>query len=104
MFWSVGTAKAGVPRKIRRTTAELAPFPRLYHFPDFAPDQVALEGGDVKDVQLPIQVIGFMQKSAGKQVFAGLLERLTLGIVRAHRDALAAGDFFAKSRNAEAAL
>jgi len=38
----------------------LLPLPGLHHFVDFALHQIALERADVADVELAIQVIGFV--------------------------------------------
>src|ERR1041385_6238325 len=69
---SEGTANCGVPQKIRFTA--LFPFAGAHELPDLALDQVALQRADVADEQLAMQMIVFMQKGAGQQSFAGVLE------------------------------
>src|ERR1022692_1472971 len=80
----------------------LLPFSGFCQLADFATDQVALQGADVADVQLAVQVVGFVQKGARQQVFAGLFEELTLGVLRAHRYALGTLDLLAERGNAQA--
>src|SRR4029077_19068872 len=94
----------GVPRKITRTTGALAPFSRFDELADLAPDQVALECGDMGDIEPAKQMIGFVLKSSGEQIFTGLLECLALDGSRANSDALAAGDVLSKAWNAQAAF
>src|SRR5271155_506210 len=54
----------------------LLPFSRFDQFANFALDQVALERADVADVELAVEMIGFVLEGAGEQVVADLLEDL----------------------------
>jgi hypothetical protein len=58
----------------------------------------------VRDVQLAIQVVGLVQKGPRQQVFAGVLEKLSVQILRANGDGFGARDLLAKFRNAQAAF
>src|SRR6266850_6019522 len=101
-FSRVGTAKRGVPQKMRiisshrelratgfeqalETTRLFAarspepeaflPFSRFHQLLDPPLDQVALERADVRNIEFAVQMIGFVQKRACQQVFAGMLEK-----------------------------
>src|SRR5271156_3251384 len=54
----------------------LLPFPRFDQLANFALDQVALECAYVADVELAVQVIGFVLESARQQIVAGFFENL----------------------------
>src|SRR5262249_45631764 len=73
----VGTANFGVPAKtsvsgwFMRTKGSL-PLASLYQLLNFALDQISLQGAEMADVQLAIQMICFMQKRARQELFPGL--------------------------------
>src|ERR1043165_5610219 len=87
---SVGTANAGVPRKISRIAGrdldaearrrgelqESMPVSGALKFFYLALHQVALEDADVGDVEAAVEVIGFVLEGARQQVFAGVFELL----------------------------
>src|SRR6266536_3446609 len=50
----------------------LLPLARFDQFFDFALHQIALQGADMTDVQLPVQMIGLVQESAGQQLLPRL--------------------------------
>src|SRR5450755_404046 len=102
-FSSVGTANSGVPQKTRSITAAL-PFAQFNELADLALHQVALERADVADVELPIEVVGLVQKCAGKQFLAGDLKGLTLQGLGPGGDFPRASYFFAKVGQAQAAF
>src|SRR5260370_26964805 len=95
----VGTAKDGVPRKMR--FKPLTPLARLSQFPDFPPNQIPLQRADVRDIQTTVQVIDFMRERPRQQFLAGSLERFALNILRAHANRLGARHLFPKTWNAE---
>ena len=68
-FSSVGTANCGVPQKTRSIMAAL-PFALLHQLADLALHQVALQRADVADVELAVEVVGFVQQRARQQFFA----------------------------------
>src|SRR2546429_6117844 len=65
----------------RPPRSTLFPYTTLFR----SPDQVALERGDVADIQLAVQVIGLMQERAGQQILAGLLKYFAHGVLRPDR-------------------
>src|SRR5262249_30447574 len=71
-------------------------------FPDFTLHQVALEGADVADVELAVEVVGFMEERAREQVFAGFFEPFSIDVLRANGDDLRPSYVFAEFRDAEA--
>jgi hypothetical protein len=82
----------------------LLPFSCLNHFADFALDQVTFERADVADIQLAVQVIGFVLEGTSQQVFPSVLEDLPSQILGADGHHLRATHIFAEFRNAEAAF
>src|SRR5260370_42334744 len=56
------------------------------------------------DEENAVEVIDLVAEGAGKQVFAGNLERLALGILRFYGDELRPDDVAAKAGNGEAAF
>src|SRR5213592_4044810 len=56
------------------------------------------------DVELAVQVISLVEKSAGKQVVAGLLKPLSTHILSTHRNLAGTRDWFPKFGNAKAAF
>src|SRR5258708_6285968 len=98
---SVGTAKEGVPRKMK-FNLPLAPFAGFHQFPDFAANQIALQSADVRNIQTAVQVIDLMRERPRQQFLSGSLERFALNILRTHANRLRAGHLFPKTWNAEA--
>src|SRR5574341_2371479 len=86
-FSSVGTANCGVPQKtksicdFRLPIGQSLPLTGASQLPDFTLDEVALERADVADEELAVQVVGLMQEGAGQQVFAGVLESLSVHVL-----------------------
>src|SRR5271166_5636180 len=102
-FSMVGTANVGVPQKTKSITA-VSPFAGLHQLADLALHDVALERADVADVELSVEVVGFMKQGAGQEFFAGDLEGLTLRVLGAGGDFARPGDFLAELRQAQAAF
>src|SRR6516225_4534742 len=100
---NVGTANIGVPQKTR-SIMHVLPFALLHQLADLALHHVTLQRADVADVELAVEMIGFVQQSASQQVVARHFEKLTLQILRAGRDRACARHLFAKFGQAETAL
>ncbi len=62
---------------VARSAAAL-PFAGFDQLANLSLDQITLESADVADVELAVEMIGFMQKSPGQQFVAGLLKNLTV--------------------------
>src|SRR5271170_4815753 len=82
----------------------LLPFSRFDQLANFALDQVALERADVADVELAVEVIGFVLEGAGQQVVADPLEDLTGQILGADGNHLRARHVFPEIGDAETAF
>src|SRR6266545_6425970 len=112
-FSRVGTAKRGVPAKMRlsgciierlRRCFHDLPLARLHEFADFSLHQVAFQGADVADVELAIQMISFVQEGSGQQFLASLFVEVPIHVLRANGDLTRTRDRFTKFRNTQAAL
>src|SRR5580698_5458432 len=79
----------------------LLPFSGFDQLANLSLHQVAFQPADVTDVELAIQMIGFVEERAGQQVFAGLLVPLAMRILGTNRDLLGARYRLPKFRNAE---
>src|ERR1035441_1499881 len=88
-----------VPRSKR-----LAPVPGALQLLDLALHQVALQRADVGDVQLPVEVIGFVQQRARQQIFGGLLEHFAPRVPRPYGDAAAPLHLLPESGDTQAAF
>src|SRR5229473_1487297 len=77
------------------------PFSGFDQLADLALDQVAFQGADVADVQLAVQVIGFVLKGTGEQVVGGLLKQLSRCILSTNGSHLGAAHIFAEVWDAE---
>src|SRR5271169_5928148 len=102
-FSRVGTANVGVPQKTKSITA-VSPFACLHQLANLALHNVALERADVADVELSVEVVGFMKQGAGQEFFAGDLEGFALHVLGAGGDFARPGDFLAELRQAQAAF
>src|SRR5271166_1048470 len=102
-FSSVGTANVGVPQKTRFIMTG-SPFAGFHQLANLALHDVALEGADVTDVELSVEVVGFVQQCAGQQFFARDFEGFALQVLGAGGDSARPGDFLAKLRQAQAAF
>src|SRR5580658_1023312 len=80
------------------------PFSRFDQLANFALDQVALERADVADVELAVEVVGFVLEGAGQQVVANLLEDLPRQILGSDRDHLGARHILTEIGDAETAF
>src|SRR5438046_1618397 len=80
------------------------PLSALNQFANLELHQMALKNAEMTDVELAVQVIGFVEKSAGKQVVADFLKPISVRVLSAHRSLAGTRDRFAKSGNAEAAF
>jgi hypothetical protein len=81
---------------------QFLPFSGLHQFLDLALHQIALQSAQMADVELAIQVIGFMQQSPGQQLFPSFVKNLAVNILGAHGDFVGAGYVLAKVRNTQA--
>src|ERR1035438_4764584 len=81
-----------------------APVPGALQLLDLALHQVALERADVGDVQLPVEVIGFVQERARQQIFGGLLEHLAPRVPSPYSDAAAPLHLLPESGDAQTAF
>src|SRR5580693_8181021 len=82
----------------------LLPFSRFDQLANFALDQVALQGADVADVELAVEVIGFVLEGASQQVVADLLEDLPSQILGADGNHLGARHVFTEIGDTETAF
>src|ERR1019366_2289413 len=126
-FSSVATAKRGVPQKTRlryegiassgdrvnghtvrqshnRSISRSLPLSRLHQLADLALHQVAFQRTDVADIELAIQVIGFMQKCPRQQLFASFLVPLAVHILGADGHVFRPRHLFTEFRNTQAAF
>src|SRR5664279_1479877 len=81
-FSSVGTAKSGVPQKTKSIMGAL-PFALLHQFADLALHHVTLQGADVTDIELTVEMVGFVHQRARQQIVSSYLDRFTLHVLRA---------------------
>src|SRR3989475_6649787 len=84
------------------STIQSLPLSCLNQFANLALHQIVLENTEVTDVELAVQVISLVEKSAGKQVVAGLLKPLSTHILSTHRNLAGTRDWFPKFGNAKA--
>ena len=56
------------------------------------------------DVELAVQVIGFVKEGAGQQFFSGFFEDFAVNILGADGDFVRAGDVFAEIGDAQASF
>src|SRR5229473_5161493 len=80
--------RPGAPVTARRTSAcrkksASCPLAGAYQLFDFALDQVTLERAHVADKEPAVQMVGFMQESAGEQVVTGLFKPVPFHILSA---------------------
>src|SRR5947208_9680412 len=68
------------------STIQSLPLSCLNQFANLALHQIALKNAEMTDVELAVQVIGLVEKSAGKQVVAGFLKPLSTHILSTHRN------------------
>src|SRR5271165_2305511 len=102
-FSSVGTANSGVPQNTTSIMAAL-PFALLHQLADLAFHHVAFQRADVADVELAVEVIGFMHQGASQQVVPRDFDRLAFGVLSARGDLAGPRDLLPKLRQAEAAF
>src|SRR5664280_1051033 len=62
-FSSVGTANRGVPQKTKSIMGAL-PFALLHQLADLALHHVTLQGADVADIELTVEMVGFVHQRA----------------------------------------
>src|SRR5215469_16901676 len=91
----MGTAKTGVPQKTRFIMAGL-PFAGFHQLADLALEHVALQRTEVADVQLSVEVIGFVKQGSRQQLLAGDFERLALEILGVGGDFARPSNLFPK--------
>src|ERR1700733_6540706 len=80
------------------------PFSAFDQFANFAFHEIAFQGADVADVEFAVQVVGFVQESAGQEIFTRLFENFSTNILSADGDFVGTADVLAKVRNAETTL
>jgi hypothetical protein len=76
--------------------ADCLPLPGFYEFLDLTLHQVALQSADVADVELSVEVIGFVKEGAGEKLLTGFFIPFAVDVLRTNRHILAAGHLFAK--------
>src|SRR5438128_12700648 len=86
------------------STIQSLPLSCLNQFANLALHQIALKNAEMTDVELAVQVIGFVEKSAGEQVVADFLKPISVRVLSAHRSLAGTRDRFAKFGDAEAPL
>src|ERR1700687_5011796 len=74
------------------------------HALDLAPHHVALERGEMVDVELAVEMIDLVLEGARQQVFGGLLVPVSVRVLRLDGDPLAARKVLAKVWNGEASF
>src|SRR5271167_29326 len=84
-FSSVGAANIGVPQNTR-SIMEALPFALLHQLADLAFHHVPLKRADVVNVELPVEMIGFMHQGARQQIFPTHFKRLPLQILGTRRN------------------
>src|ERR1700737_2988798 len=80
------------------------PLAGLHQLADLAFHEIALQSADVADVQLAVQMIGLVQEGASQQIFAGLLEPLSIHVLRPDHHLAGTRHRLPKLGNAEAAF
>src|SRR5271163_429677 len=83
---------------------QFLPLSGFHHFADFAFHQVAFQRADVGEVELAVEVIGFVEQGAGQEFFSGFLEELAVSVLGADSYFVGASDVFAEVRDAETSL
>src|ERR1019366_5086637 len=81
-FSSVGTANCGVPQNTRSIMGAL-PFALLDQLADLAFHNVSLQSADVADIELAVEMVGFVHQRARQQFFSAYLDGFTFHILRA---------------------
>src|SRR5260221_1683814 len=82
----------------------ISPLAGFHQLTNFALHQIPLQRADVANVELAIQVVGFVAEGARQQFFARVFEKFAFCVLRPHGYFLRPGYVFAKFRNAEAAF
>src|SRR5271155_5692917 len=82
----------------------LLPFSCLHHLSDLALHQVAFERADAADVELAVQMIGFVLEGAGEKFLADCFKNFSMHILGADSDFESALHVLPKIGNAQAAL
>ena len=72
------------------TITQSLPFSGFDQLADLALHQVALERADMADVELAVEVIGFMQEGAGQQFFSGFFENVPVHVLGTNGDLIGA--------------
>src|ERR1700722_11214426 len=80
----------------------LLPFSGLHHLPDLALHQVAFQRADTADIELAVQMIGFVLEGARQKFFARLLKRFSMHILGTDGDLEGALHVLAKIGDAQA--
>src|ERR1019366_4136608 len=84
-FSSVGTANGGVPQKTKSIMSAL-PFALLYQLADLALHHVSLQGADVADIELAVEMVGFVHQRARQQFLSAHLDGLAFHVLCARRN------------------
>src|ERR1700693_5168536 len=90
--WGSGQRISMVAARCVASYDSLSPLAALHHLTNFALHQIALQGADVADVELAVQVIGFMKEGASQEFLARLLVELAVHILGADGDLARARD------------
>src|SRR5438552_14780784 len=91
-------------KRFNDSRIQFLPLSRFHQFANLALHQIALKNAEMTDVELAVQVIGLVEKSAGKQVVADFLKPISVRVLSAHRSLAGTRDRFAKFGDAEAPL
>ncbi len=83
---------------------KLLPFSGFDQLANLAPDEIALQGADVADVELAIEMVGFVLKGPGQEFFASLFEDISFRVLGADGDGFRTRYVFAEVGDAEAAF
>src|ERR1039458_2245858 len=102
-FSSVGTAKSGVPQNTRSIMGAL-PFALLDQLADLAFHHVSLQSADVADIELAVEMVGFVHQRARQQFFSTYLDGFTFHILPARGNRARSGHLLAEFGQAQAAL
>src|SRR5579864_763825 len=77
------------------------PFSGFHQFADFALHQVALQPTEMTDIELAVEVIGFVKKGASQEFLTRFLVKLTIDVLSANRDLIWPRYIFTEVRNAQ---
>ena len=83
---------------------QFLPLSSFHHLADLALHQITLQGADVTDVELAMQMFSFVKEGSGKQFLPRFLVPLSVYILGTNRHLARPADRLAKFRNAQSAF